>query len=380
MFTMSSYGQSGQDGNISWSVASGTLTISGSGVMKDYDYNDGNAAPWVAHMSFVRRIIIQEGISTIGSCAFALCPSVTSVEMPNTIEGIGNSAFLGCSGLIDIEIPDNVQEIRALAFGGCRNLTNIDVPEKVTIIGEGAFSGCTGLLSINVNANNPVFKSIDGIVFSKDGSILSVYPAGKKDKSYTVPSNVTEIGYGAFLNCGNLVKVEMSDGVQVIGREAFLNCQSLDTVIIPASVNNIESGAFKYCDNLKVVEVKWLNPLLINSNVFPEDINAELIIPDGTKDAYDAAEVWKNFRKTTEKSTVDNSIAYVSDVKALIVNGILIIDSPNSEKINIYNLAGTLVDSFVKGEGMARFSASSLSNGIYIIRGSKGWSVKVSMF
>ena len=129
-------------------------------------------------------------------------------------------------------------------------------------------------------------------MFSKDGSVLYIYPGGKANTSYIVPGHVAQIGYGAFLNCGNLVKLEMSDGIQVIGRESFLNCQSLDTVIMPASITTIENGAFKYCGNLKTVEVKWMAPLLVSQGIFP--------------DTYETAGVWKDFGTIVEKSTTGN--------------------------------------------------------------------------
>ena len=330
MLSINSYGQSGQDGNITWNIASGTLTISGTGAMKDYDYSN-SAAPWIAHMSFVRKVVIQEGVSTIGSSAFALCTSVTSVEMP----------------------------------------------ENITSIGGNAFSGCTGLLSINVDENNNVYKSIDGVMFSKDGNVLYIYPGGKANTSYTVPDHVTEIGYGAFLNCGNLVKVEISDGVQTIGRESFLNCQNLDTVIIPASITAIESSAFKYCNNLKTVEVQWQAPLPVSADVFPDITNAKLIVPDGTKAAYEAMGVWKDFGTIAEKSTTGNKKIDANEVNISIRNGQLFVNSPDNEKINIYTVTGSLVGSFVKNEGNVVFSVY-LPNGIYIINSNKGWSVKVS--
>ena len=378
LLAINTFGQNGQDGNVSWSIVDNTLTLSGTGEMKDYNYNE-NIAPWYPYSSQVDKIVINEGLTTIGNSAFALCSGIESIEIPNTIISIGNNSFLGCRNLMEIDIPNSIETIGALAFGACGSLININIPRRVSAIGEGAFSGCSKLKSIKVDINNNVYKDIDGIVFSKDNKELLIYPAGKEEVSYTVPDYVSAIGYGAFLNCGNLKKIEISDGVTTIGMEAFYNCQNLRIITIPGSVTVIGDNAFMYCRNLDTVEVYWDKPVPVNTNIFIASsiVETTLVVPSGTKNNYETANVWKEFGSIIERSPTANLYLNEEKVNAIFTNGKLVVDSPYSETIRAYNTAGSLVFSTEKKEGKITYPFSNQQGGIYIVTGSSGWSVKV---
>ena len=132
------------------------------------------------------------------------------------------------------------------AFQDCTSLTSITIPSSVTSIGSYAFSGCTSLESIIVDENNTAYKLIDGVLYSKDGTTLVCYPAGKKDTSFTIPSSVTSIGRDAFYGCTSLTSVTIPESVTSIGSFAFYNCTSLESVIIPSSVMTVGSVAFRF--------------------------------------------------------------------------------------------------------------------------------------
>ena len=378
LLAINTFGQNGQDGNVSWSIVDNTLTLSGTGEMKDYNYNE-NIAPWYPYSSQVDKIVINEGLTTIGNSAFALCSGIESIEIPNTIISIGNNSFLGCRNLTELTLPNSMKEIGALAFGACGNLRAITIPGGISVIGEGAFSGCSKLKSIKVDANNNVYKDVDGIVFSKDNKDLLIYPAGKEEVSYTVPDHVSTIGYGAFLNCGNLGKIEVSDGVTTIGREAFYNCQNLRIITIPGSVTVIGDNAFMYCRNLETVEVYWERPVPVNANIFivSSIVKTTLVVPSGTRRNYETANVWKEFGSIIERNPTANAYLNEEKVNAIFTNGTLVINSPFSETISAYNTAGTLVFSAIKNEGKISYPFSIRQDGIYIVTGSSGWSVKV---
>ncbi len=171
--------------NLKWHLTdNGVLTITGKGKM--YDYFDSNdSAPW--RYSGVKRIIIGDGVTTIGNSAFNSCSSLTSVTIPNSVTAIGWSAFSGCSSLTSVTIPNSVTTIGKSTFSGCSSLTSVTIPNSVTTIGDDAFSYCSALTSVTIP--NSV-TTIGDVAFAGCSSLTSV----------TIPNSVTKIGGGAFTN------------------------------------------------------------------------------------------------------------------------------------------------------------------------------------
>ena len=135
-----------------------------------------------------------------------------ALEIPNEIDGlpvriIGDLSYYRDPDLTSVTIPRNVTEIEGVAFKGCRRLT--------------AFS---------VAAGNTCYKSVRGLLLSKDGKTLVAVPGGLK-------------------------RVAIPPGVECIGKEAFFECEQLESVTIPASVTRIEEGAFWRCRRLKDVKI-----------------------------------------------------------------------------------------------------------------------------
>lgn len=137
--------------NLTWHLTDdGVLTISGKGEMYDYSYR--NEAPWGKYNinRIIKRIIIGDGITTIGSSAFDRCFFLTSVTIPNSVTTIGGFVFSGCSALTSVTIPNSVTEIGDYAFTDCRSLTSVTIPNSVTTIGGCAFRVCTNLQKVNI--------------------------------------------------------------------------------------------------------------------------------------------------------------------------------------------------------------------------------------
>ncbi len=237
-------GTCGAEGdNLTWTLDSdGVLTISGTGAMKDYPNEIG--APWADFADDLTKVVIEEGITTIGASAFMYCDNLTEVVIPGTVTSIGSTAFLGCTSLTKFDIPEGVISVGGEAFGECNALERINIPSSLTSFGERMFmNGAGKLTEINVDSGNTVYSSKEGVLYSKDGSTLVCYPCGKEDSSYIVPEGVTAIGNSAFEDC-NVTQVQLPDTLTRICAHAFMNCPSLKTVNIPNGVSTIESGAF----------------------------------------------------------------------------------------------------------------------------------------
>ncbi len=261
--------------NLTWTLdGNGVLTISGTGAMSDY--NDYYHAPWRGYCSKVKKVIINEGVTSIGCSAFYYCSSMTSITIPSSVTSIGESAFLicsvltsitipssvtsigeyafcRCSGLTSIMIPSSVTSIGNGAFRYCSGLTSITIPSSVTSIGDGAFYGCSGLTGIWVDSNNTTYASDNnGVLFNKNITTLIRCPAGYSG-AYTIPSSVTSIRDSAFHNCSSLTSITIPSGVTSISYYAFWNCSSLISITIPSSVTSISSYAFSLCSGLRSV-------------------------------------------------------------------------------------------------------------------------------
>ena len=268
-----SSGNCGDSGsNVTWLLDdNGTLTISGSGKIEDCRSDIDQ--PWYSNRSDITSVVIEPGVTSIGSLAFYECSNLTSITIPSGLTSIGEQAFGNCTGLTSITIPsgfisigdyafwnctgltsitiqNGVTSIGTCAFWNCTGLTSITIPSSVTSIGVNVFYNCTGLTDITVDSNNSSFCSESGVLFNKDKTTLIYYPLGKNDSSYTIPDGVTVIEQYAFYCNSKLTSVTIPSGVTSIGEMAFRECSGLTSVIVPSSVTSIEYNAFWCCFNL----------------------------------------------------------------------------------------------------------------------------------
>lgn len=244
------------DGGLTWSLTkAGTMTISGDGAMPDF--SSAEEQPWNANSGQIRKVVIENGVTGIGSCAFWNC-GVLSAEIPNSVTIIGNSAFRD-SQLISVTIPSGVKTIGDSAFLKCQNLSSAVISEGVETIGQNAFQACTSLTSIALPSS---IGEVGAAAFCECWAMTSATfaPGSKKVKmgdniftrcyyllGVTLPKSIDRIGDGMFQNCLMLAGVEIPQGAESIGASAFASCSGFTTVIIPDSVQTIGIAAFSAC-------------------------------------------------------------------------------------------------------------------------------------
>ncbi|MCR5042614.1 MAG: leucine-rich repeat domain-containing protein [Bacteroidaceae bacterium] len=251
------------------------LFISGTGEMADYGYS---SQPWNTNKEYIKTVLIENGVTSIGECAFQNCTNLSSVTIPASVTSIGNGVFIDCEKLTTVSIPASVTTIGESAFGYCSNLTSIEIPASVTTIGEeafnntaltsieipasvtsignGVFNDCEKLTSITVAEGNANYSNdTNGALFNKDKTTLIMYPKGNNADSYEIPASVTSIGEKAFAGCEDLETVTLPASVTSIGDEAFYGCSNLTTVTIPSSVTTIGNSAFEECGSLTTINI-----------------------------------------------------------------------------------------------------------------------------
>ena len=275
------------------------------------------------------HIALPEGVRAIGYCAFQDNDIVRSISIPTSLAYIdkgglqtstirtifiedikawcniggpgpgvdgGYAIYLNGALLKDLEIPNGVASIGG-AFANVACIESVQIPNSVTSIRNGAFAGCDGMRLIIVSDENPCYKSVNGLLLSKDGKklvqgvngdvvipdsvsqicssalsglggltsvripdgVTSIGSYAFEDctglTSITIPSSVTSLGWGAFCGCSGLGNVVIGNGVKSVEGSSFYNCSSLASVTIPASVTNIANMAFCNCDGLTCVTI-----------------------------------------------------------------------------------------------------------------------------
>lgn len=322
-------GGEGDGTNLTWTLyENGTLEISGKGEMASWDmstysYNyslDGGGlcasnAPWgyqneVFTNVRIKKLVIEDGVSSIGTIAFLGCRNLTSVMIPSSVTSIGDRAFEACTGLTSITLPDNltsigvftfadctslssvvisdsVTNIDYFAFENCTSLTSIMIPDSVTSVEPRAFYGCTSLTSINAADANPVYSSLNGVLFNKDKTRLIRYPEGKTEASYTIPDSVWQIDYCAFFGCENLKSVILPNSVASIRWWAFRGCTGIASITISNSVQGIAEDAFSGCTGLTSINVTDANMVYSSDNgvLFNKDKTELILYPEGKTEA-----------------------------------------------------------------------------------------------
>lgn len=242
---------SGQCGdNLTWTLKDGTLTISGTGEMLDYDrssrYQNGKVtlitnAPWGTYpVETIKKLIINKGITYIGSNAFYFCSGLTGdLVIPEGVKTIGTGAFSMCYGFTgNLVIPESVAEIGDNAFQNCRFKGNLQLSKELKTIGYGAFMYCDNF------SGNLVIP--EGVELLGDSAFNGCFGFTGE---LIIPESVTKIGDSVFANCDFTGDLVIPESVTEIGNSAFLSCDGFTgDLVIPEGVTKIGDGAFSGCD------------------------------------------------------------------------------------------------------------------------------------
>lgn len=241
----------------------------------------------------IKSLVIPDKIKncpvvSIQDEAFKNIPA-KSIVIPKSVETIGDFAFYNCSELEDLTIS-GCKKINTYAFASCMNLENvvieegtavidesaflnsgmktISLPSTIEKIGSNAFTNCSNLTSFTVGDNNKYFKSIDGVLYSKDEKTLIAYPSSKNLDNYIVNDNTTTIQNSAFYGNKVLETIKLPNKLKKIGALSFYNTKSLKSIEIPKKVSNIGSEAFYGSVSLSNVTLKGTKT--ISKNAFAE--------------------------------------------------------------------------------------------------------------
>ena len=226
----------------------GTVTLSG---YDAYGSWVGGVSPAPVGEFTVPGMIDGKRVVAIGDSYFYSCYDLTGVIIPDSVTSIGYEAFRDCGNLSSVVIGSGVTNIGQYAFAWCYGLTNVTIPDSVASIDEFAFYCCDGLTSFSVGTENANYKSVNGLLLSKDGKTLVAGVSGNA----TIPDTVTSIGGRAFAGRSGFSEILIPNSVTNIGDYAFGWCYSLTTVTIPDSVLSVREGAFQSCSSLASVTV-----------------------------------------------------------------------------------------------------------------------------
>ncbi len=176
-------------------------------------------------------------------------PTLTSVILPNTLKNIGNYSLQDCFSLASVTIPTSLDTIKPYAFHFDTALINTNIPAGVDIIMEGAFQITGGVV---VDAGNPNYSSLDGVLFNKNKTVLICCPFSKY--TYTIPASVDTLGFESFYGCRHLASVNIPATVDYISYGTFSG-SGLVSVTVPSSVSRIEDNVFFFCQKLTLANL-----------------------------------------------------------------------------------------------------------------------------
>ena len=292
--TAATSGDFGENNCLHWEVSTGvlsgkTLTISGTGAMPDFDFPNGNLAPWWNYEALgmltsfgnfklegeLKKVVIKDGVTNVGNYALFFLPAATQVTLPGSVTSIGRYGIAMCSKLTGLSIPKGVTEIGDFGLAG-DGLTAVTLPDGLQSLGRGAFDTCASLTNTTLPA---AITAVPGKCFADCTKLLNVKYAGtvtaigdlafESCKALTaapIPETVTTIDKAAFNGCTALTDVTIPAGVTAIPEDCFRGCTALADMKLPGTVTSVGHNAFTGCTALKDVRCYGAAPAVEPGN------------------------------------------------------------------------------------------------------------------
>lgn len=292
--TAATSGDFGENSCLHWEVSTGvlsgkTLTISGTGAMPDFDFPNGNLAPWWNYEALgmltsfgnfklegeLKKVVIKDGVTNVSDYALFFLPAATQVTLPDSVTSIGRYGIAMCSKLTGLSIPKGVTGIGDFGLAG-NGLTAITLPDGLQSLGRGAFDSCASLTNTTLPA---AITAVPGKCFADCTKLLNVKYAGtvtaigdlafESCKALTaapIPETVTAIDKAAFTGCTALMDVTIPAGVSTIPEDCFRGCTALTDINLPGTVTSVGHNAFTGCTALKDVRCYGAAPAVEPGN------------------------------------------------------------------------------------------------------------------
>ena len=283
----------GHDGdNLRWIFyADGVLTIKGKGGMGDFwSTEESKIRPWEDYIPDIRKVIIEDGVTTIGKGAFHNHTALTSVTIPNSVYGIICFAFRGCTSLTSIDIPDSVGYLGNRVFEGCTNLKDVTIPESVHGFGADDFYGTP-------------WQAAQGDFCIVNHNLLA-YQGTESDVE--IPVWVRTIVAQAFSHNEYVENVTIPDWVEYINLAAFGGKKALKNI-------NISEKNQRYASVEGIVFDKEKTSLLL----FPDGREGEYAIPEGVLSIGESAFANGKLSSVTIPGSVKDAGTYAFGFSAL---------------------------------------------------------------
>lgn len=353
----------------------------------------------------LETVTVNDRLTAISPQSFIGCRELKSVKLHDNIKTIGRKAFMNCISLTDVNLPESLEAVHDHAFNGCYELIinrfdgsyigtyafssciirSLKLSDKLSFIGYGAFSECrietlvipsvdfkmapgafsrSSIKAFAVTPDNPYYTVKDGVLYSKDMSVLVAYPSDKDGETYVLPESVKAISDYAFSHCWNLNKIVFNNTLEKIGDYAFCGVNEVSVFELPETVKEIGKGAFSECGTITSIRIPD-GVKIIRANTFEFCSALEKVyIPDSVEIIEDNAfgyctgfgsfEITKGIRKVSALAfagchylrtfevdsenpyyTIDNNCIVSKDKTAIVV-------CPNALDVAEYKVADTV--------------------------------------
>lgn len=276
-------GDFGENNCLHWEVKDSlrgkTLTISGKGAMPDFNFPEGNLAPWWNYKALglirvsgfspkfdlegdLKKVVIQDGVTNVSNYALFLLPAAEQITLPESVTSIDRYGIALCAKLKGISLPKAVTAIGDFGLAG-NSFTAVSLPDGLQALGRGAFDACASLSGMTLPA---AITAVPDKCFNDCTKLLTVDYKGEVTaigerafegcKSLTkapIPAAVTELGGSAFNGSVALTDVTLPGGVTAVPDGCFQDCTALADMKLPATVTSVGHNAFTGCKALKDV-------------------------------------------------------------------------------------------------------------------------------